>query len=123
MRIAVAVLPNGMVNAHFGRASKMALADVENGAITKWEEIDAPFAEMHGDHHHHHGAGHQPSPTHQSTIKNFLVEQNVNVVLVHHAGPGLQKVKDDTDIEIVAGAQGNAREAVEELLKHDSFSH
>lgn len=123
MRIAVALLLNGKVNPHFGRADQMALVDVEDGKITDWQVVDTPFAEMHKDHHHNDGeTGHPHRSSHQSTIKEFLTGHDVNAVFVQHAGPGLQKVKDETDIKIITGAQGDAREAVTALLNTDTFT-
>lgn len=124
MKVAVAVLPNGMVNAHFGRANKLAFATIENKQIISWEEVAAPFAETHGhDHHHEHEHGyhhhdhdhnHEHGHHHQA-IKNFLVEHQVDLVLLDHAGPGMQKVINETDIKIVIGAKGNAKDAVQAL--------
>jgi len=121
VKVAVAVLPNGMVNAHFGRANKLALATVENGQISKWEEVEVPFAESHGDHDHHHDHDHHDhehhhAPDHHEGIKNFLVEQGVDMVLLDHAGPGMQKVMNETDIKIVVGAKGNAKEVVQAVI-------
>lgn len=122
MKIAVAVLPNGMVNAHFGRADKLAFANIENGQITEWEEVSVPFAASHGDHGHHHDHdhqhehGHHHASGHHESIKDFLVESGVNLVLLDHAGPGMKLVQEQTDIKIVVGAQGNAKEAVQALI-------
>ncbi|CCQ97309.1 hypothetical protein CULT_60093 [[Clostridium] ultunense Esp] len=55
MKVAVAVLPNGMVNAHFGRANRIAFAVIEEKEIKEWTEEEAPFAATHGeDSHDHH---------------------------------------------------------------------
>ncbi|WP_339063671.1 NifB/NifX family molybdenum-iron cluster-binding protein [Tepidibacillus marianensis] len=121
MKVAVAVLPNGMVNAHFGRANKLALATIENGQISNWEEIEVPFAETHGDHdhghdHNHDHHDHHHAPDHHEGIKNLLVEQEVDMVLLDHAGPGMQKVINETTIKIVVGAKGNAREVVQAVI-------
>lgn len=135
MKIAVAVLPNGMVNAHFGRANRVAFAVVENKEIKEWTEEEAPFAAMHGeehghhhhdhhdhhhedhhhhDHHHEHEAGHRAK--HQEVIKNYLVEHGVDLLLVDHAGPGLYKVLQETNIQVVTGAKGKAREVVQAAI-------
>ncbi|TCS83687.1 NifB/NifX family molybdenum-iron cluster-binding protein [Tepidibacillus fermentans] len=119
MKVAVAVLPNGKVNTHFGRANKLALATIENGQITKWEEVAVPFAETHGNHDHHHDHDHEHhhhAPGHHEGIKNWLVDHEVDMVLLDHAGPGMQKVMSETDIKIVVGAKGNAKEAVQALI-------
>ncbi|WP_066174411.1 NifB/NifX family molybdenum-iron cluster-binding protein [Bacillus marinisedimentorum] len=122
MRIAVAVTPDGMVNAHFGRTATLALVDVENGEVARWNEIDAPFAAMHGEHGHHEGGHHHHPANHQDTIKDFLLEQNVDVVFVHHAGRGLHKVMNETDMKVMTGADGSAREAVGRLLQQEPFN-
>ena len=126
MRVAVAVLPNGMINAHFGRANTLAIATIENKTVANWEEVKVPFEETHGDHghhdhhhdhdhdHDHHHHHHQPG--HHEGIKNLLVAQNVDMVLLDHAGPGMQKVMDETEIKIVVGAKGNAQDAVQALI-------
>ncbi|MFV9510867.1 NifB/NifX family molybdenum-iron cluster-binding protein [Tepidibacillus sp. LV47] len=125
MKVAVAVLPNGMVNTHFGRANRLALATIENGQITKWEEVDVPFAQTHGDHdhhhdhhdhHHHHDHEHHHHHAHHENIKNWLVEHGIDMVLVDHAGPGMQKVINETNIKVIVGAKGNAREVVQAVI-------
>lgn len=137
MKIAVAVLSNGMVNAHFGRANRIAFATVENKEIVDWKEEDAPFAAMHdeedhhdhgmhqhedhhgdGEHHHDHdhSHGHGHSGKHQETIKNYLVEHGVDLLLVDHAGPGLNRVLQETKMKVVTGAKGKAREVVQAAI-------
>ncbi|WP_028986760.1 NifB/NifX family molybdenum-iron cluster-binding protein [Thermicanus aegyptius] len=129
MKVAVAVLPNGMVNAHFGRANRIAFAVVEEKEIKEWTEEEAPFAATHGedshDHHpydhddhpheHQHGHGHH-SANHQEIIKNYLVDHGVDLLLVDHAGPGLKRVLQETKIKVVTGARGRAREVVQAVI-------
>lgn len=131
MKVAVAVLPNGMINAHFGRANKLAFATIENDQITNWQEVDVPFEDTHGDHDHHHdhnhdhehGHGHHHhSPGHHEGIKNFLVDSQVDVVLLDHAGPGMQKVMNETNIKIVVGAKGSAKDSVQALIDQNIFN-
>lgn len=128
MKVAVAVLPNGMINSHFGRAEKIALATIENKQIVDWQELEVPFADTHEDHghhqhdhhdhdhdhhqhnHHHHGPGHVKG------IKAFLVDQHVDLVLLDHAGPGMRTIQNEIEIKVVVGAKGNAKEAVQELI-------
>ncbi len=123
MKVAVAVLPNGNINAHFGRANKLAIATVEEKQIAGWEEIEVPFASTHGEHNHdhehdhnHNHEHHQHAPVHRESIKDFLVNHHVNVVLLEHAGPGMQLVQEQTDIKIVVGAQGDAKSAIQALI-------
>ncbi|CAM3568418.1 hypothetical protein TR75_02360 [Hydrogenibacillus schlegelii] len=182
MKMALAVLPNGRINPHFGRAKRLAIATVEGLEIVGWEEVESPFHHLHPGHppgphggghghdhdrdhphdhepepnhepghagahdHHHdhdhgrghdHGAGHDwdAEPDHdprhharghghgggrggpewaafQAAIKDFLVQNGIDVLILDHAGPGLVRVLEETDIRIVTGARGSAREAV-----------
>lgn len=131
MKVAVAVLPNGMINAHFGSAKKVALVNIESKEITSWEEVTVPFAETHGDeghdhhhdhdhehdHDHHHHHHHHHAPGHVEGIMKFLVDQKVDLVLLDHAGPSIQKIRKNIEIKLVVGASGNAREAVQALIE------
>lgn len=124
MKIATPVLPNGMVNAHFGRAKRIAIADVENGQITEWKEIDVPFAEEH-DHHngHHHDHGnhdhHHHHHGHHESMKNFMIENGVDIVLVEHAGPGMVRVFNDTDIKLIpVEIKGKAKDVVQSFVSN-----
>ena len=123
MIVAVAVLPNGMINAHFGSANKVALVTIENKEVIKWEEVPVPFAKTHGedhdhdhddhDHHHHH---HHHGPEHNRGIKKFLVENKVDLILLDHEGPSIRKIKQDIELKVVIGAGGNAKEAIQSLI-------
>lgn len=131
MKLALAVLPNGRINPHFGRAKKVAVATVENGRIVAWEEVEAAFAEHHPGSHHEHGAHHHDVQTaqgegrvrsgewskHQTAIKDFLVQHGVDVLILEHAGPGIARVLEETDIRVVTGARGDAREAVGHVVR------
>ncbi len=150
MKIAVAVLPNGMVNAHLGRAKKVAFAKVENGQITNWEEVEVPFADDHDDHHHehheHHGHHdhhhdhhhhedcqgcdehdhdhhdhdhHHHHSGHHEPLKDFMLDNNVDYVLVEHIGPGMKAVFERTNIKlvIVDDIKGKARDVVEGFIQ------
>jgi len=121
--VAIAVLPSGNVNAHFGNAKKVALATIEDKQIVNWEEVDVPFAKTHGghshDHHHHHHHEehhHEHGPGHVQAIRKFIVEHQVDLVLLDHAGPSIQKIRKDIDVKVVVGAEGNAKEAVQALI-------
>ncbi len=124
MKVAVAVLPNGMINAHFGSAKKVALVTIEDKQITVWDEKDVPFAETHGegDHHHHdnehhdHHHHHSHGPNHLNGIRAFLEENQVELVLLDHEGPSMRKIRNHLDVKVVVGANGNAKEAVQSLI-------
>lgn len=128
MKVAVAVLPNGMVNAHLGRAKKIAIATVDNGQIAEWEEIEVPFADdhdhQHQDHHHHdhdhhhHDHDHHHHSGHHEPLKDFMIENGVDYVLVEHIGPGMRAVFERTHVKLVIidNINGKAKEVVQRFV-------
>jgi len=134
MKIAVAILPNGMVNAHLGHAKKIAFATVENKQIVGWEEVDVPFSVEHDHHHHHdhhhydhhhhhdhhhdHHGHHHHHSGHHEPLKDFMVENGVDYILVEHIGPGMKAVFDHTDVKMVLieDIKGKAKEVVQRFI-------
>ena len=122
MKIALAVLPNGMVNSHLGRADKVAIATVENKEITNWEEYDVPFGKNH-DHHHHdnhnhnHEHGHGQGNKHHESIRDFLVQHNVDVILVEHSGPGIMAMLEEANVKmVVVDIRNKAKDIVQNYI-------
>lgn len=70
----------------------------------------------HHDHHDHdHHAGGRMDPErlrHQEAIRDFLLEHHVDILLLDHAGPGIARVLTETDIRVVTGIKGMAKDAV-----------
>lgn len=75
----------------------------------------------HHDHEHHdhehHGrpASGRMDPErlrHQEAIRDFLLDHHVDILLLDHAGPGIARVLSDTDIKVVTGIKGMAKDAV-----------
>lgn len=121
MKIALAVLPNGMVNSHLGRADKVAIATIEDKEIAKWEEFDVPFGKNHDHHHHHsheHGHDHGQGNKHHESIRDFLVSHNVDVILVEHSGPGILALLEEANIKmVVVDIRNKAKDIVENYIK------
>jgi len=132
MKIALATLPNGLVNTHIGRADLISIATIEDKQIVNWEEIEVPFGENHDhlqhhqhhehhghdhEHHHNHEHGHGQGSKHHDNIKDFMVEQGVNIVLSEHSGPGIKMALDGANIElVVVDINGTAKEVVQRYI-------
>lgn len=97
MKIAVAS-ENGMVTEHFGHCEGFVIFDTQNNQIIKSETIPNP--------------GHRPG-----FLPNFLADRGVNVIISGGMGGGAIEIFNERNVEVVVGAQGDAKEAVEAYLQ------
>ncbi len=97
MKIAVAS-DNGMVTEHFGHCRGFMIFDTENGQILKSETVANP--------------GHKPG-----FLPNFLNDQGVQVIISGGMGAGAIDIFNEKNIEVIVGARGVAKEAVELYLQ------
>lgn len=103
MIIAIPVTPDGGVDQRWGRAPRVAVATVEDGAITAWREHAVGWDVAHdlgteGSHH--------------ARIVRFLREHSVTHVVVDHMGPGMRRTLGKLGIGIRPVRSLVAREAV-----------
>lgn len=103
MVICVPVMPDGSVDASFGRAARLSVMRVENGRIVAAEEHDVGWDVLHD-------AG--PSGSHHGRIVRFLREQEVEAVVAGHVGPPMVETMGKMGLRIWLGAAGDARAAV-----------
>lgn len=97
MKIAAAS-ENGMVSEHFGHCKEFMIFDTENNKIVKSETIDSP--------------GHKPG-----FLPNFLADKGVNVIISGGMGGGAIDIFNERNVEVVVGASGDAKAAVEAYLQ------
>lgn len=97
MRIAVAAEGKN-VTEHFGHCVNFMLYDAENNTITKEESLKNP--------------GHKPG-----FLPNFLADRGVKVIISGGMGQGAADIFNERDVEVITGASGDARTAVERYLK------
>ena len=102
MKIAV-TYDNGNVFQHFGRTEFFKVFEVEDGRIISSEVIDS------------NGTGH-------GALAGLLAGQNVDVLICGGIGGGAQAALAEAGVELCAGAQGNADQAVEAYLKGELVS-
>ena len=97
MKIAVAAMGK-TVAGHFGHCENFILFDAENGAIIAEESIPNP--------------GHRPG-----FLPNFLADRGAQVIIAGGMGGGAVEIFNERGVEVIVGAQGDARAAVEAYLK------
>ncbi len=99
MKIAVAS-DGKKVTGHFGHCETFEVFETENGKIVSEESILNP--------------GHKPG-----FLPNFLNEQGVNTIISGGMGEAAVNIFNEHNIEVLIGANGDSREAVESYLKGD----
>lgn len=102
MKIAVAY-ENGNVFQHFGKTENFKVYEAENGQVVSSEVIGS------------NGTGHE-------ALAGLLADWSVDVLICGGIGGGAQAALAEAGVELCAGAQGNADEAVEAYLKGELVS-
>lgn len=97
MRIA-ATYENGNIFQHFGRTESFKVYDVEDGKVLSSEVISSG------------GVGH-------GALAGLLADNTIDVLICGGLGGGAMNALEDAGITVVAGAEGNADEAVEAYLR------
>lgn len=102
MRIALPVEQDGVIGDGWGRAPRVAVAEVKNdGAIESWDEYavqwDALREESREGQHH-------------ARIARFLIDHGVQMVIAGHMGAGMHRMLDEMHIAIVTDVSGSARD-------------
>jgi predicted Fe-Mo cluster-binding NifX family protein len=108
MIVAVPVTDDGLIGPAWGRAEKVAIADVVGDGISGWTEYPVGWNDLHD-------TGTEGS--HHARIARFLIDHKVEMVVSGHMGPPMQMMLSRMGIRVRLGAQGNARQAVEEHQK------
>ncbi|MDO4544285.1 MAG: NifB/NifX family molybdenum-iron cluster-binding protein [Clostridia bacterium] len=96
MKIAVASDGNAIWG-HFGHCENFNIYTVENGKIISSESVPNP--------------GHKPG-----FLPNFLADMGVNVIIAGGMGGGAVDIFNERNVEVVVGAEGDAKAAAEAYL-------
>lgn len=95
----IAVSCNGkQIWAHFGHCENFMIYETENGKIISEQSVPNP--------------GHKPG-----FLPNFLANMGVKVMISGGMGGGAVDIFNERDVEVVLGAQGDAKLAVEAYLR------
>jgi len=97
IKIAVAS-ENEIVTEHFGHCEGFMIFETENNKIVKSETIPSP--------------GHKPG-----FLPKFLADRGVNVIISGGMGGGAVKIFNERNVEVIVGAKGDAKAAVEAYLQ------
>lgn len=106
----VPVSPDGTVDPRWGRADRLAVAEVEDGRILSWEEFQVDWSTRHDE---------GSSARHHARVARFLLEHHVGAVVAHHVGEGMVRQLATMKVTLHLDAEGDARAAVVAALAGD----
>ena len=104
MIVCAPVTGEGIIDPRWGRADWVAVADVVDGEILSWREVEVSWSRLHDE-----GA----PGSHHARVVTFLREHQVEAVVANHIGPGMVRMLDTMGLPVFLGAAGDARAAVQ----------
>jgi len=102
MIVCLPVTADGQIGQSWGRAERVAVAELGESGISRWDEFEVRWDQTHDlpDHNQHH-----------ERIASFLVDHKVGCVVAGHMGPPMVEMLDQMRIGVQLGASGEARSA------------
>ena len=103
MIVCVPVTGDGQVDPRWGRADWVAIADVTDGEIARWDVVEVSWSRLHDE-----GTAAQ----HHARIARFLRQNDIQAVVAHHVGEGMVRMMNVMKLPLYLDAHGDARAAV-----------
>ena len=103
IRVCVPVAVDGTIDPRWGRADRVALAEIDAGQIVSWAEIEVSWGTLHDQ-----GA----EGAHHARVVTFLREHRVQTVVASHMGEGMRHTLAKMGLRVQLGITGDARAAV-----------
>ena len=101
--VCVPVTGGGLVCGYWGRAERVAVADVVDGQVTDWQEFEVGWGVLHDE---------GTEGAHHARVARFLREHQVAAVVADRRGEGMQTMLGRMSLTVRLGASGDARGAV-----------
>ncbi len=87
----------------WGRAPRLAVVRVLDGAIVGWTEHDVRWDVLHDS---------TTEGGHHARVVRFLRDEHIDVVVANHMGPPMARMLATMGLRSVLGAEGDAEQAV-----------
>jgi predicted Fe-Mo cluster-binding NifX family protein len=110
MIVCLAVTPEGLLDPRWGRAERVALADLRTGEISSWREIDVGWGSLRES---------GSDGSHHARVARFLREHQVDAVVADHMGRDMEHMLGKLGIQVRLGVSGPAREAALGMLDQE----
>lgn len=103
MILCVPVNEDGSVDPRWGRADRIAVAEVVDREITSWQEVEVSWSRLHDE----------GSPArHHARVARFLKDHQIETVVADHVGEGMMQMVGKMGLTLCLDAHGDARDAV-----------
>ena len=99
----VPVTGDGQVDAHCGRAARVAIAGVADGVLVAWQEFAVGWDRLHEI---------EPDGTHHARVARFLRAHDVQVVVARVMGPDMLRMLEEIGVAVRLTPADDARHAV-----------
>ncbi len=103
MILCVPVTNDDMVDPRWGRADRIAVAEVVDGEITSWQEIEVSWSRLHDE---------GTPARHHARVARFLKDHQIQTVVANHVGDGMVRMVNTMGLTLRLDADGDARSAV-----------
>jgi predicted Fe-Mo cluster-binding NifX family protein len=103
MILCVPVTTTGEVDPRWGRAARVAVAEVVGGKVRRWDEYDVAWGRLHEE---------DTEGGHHARVARFVQEHRASVVVAYHMGDPMLQMLGQMDIGVRLGVSGDARLAV-----------
>lgn len=102
MIVAVTVSPQGTVSGGLGRAQTVAVAEVRDGAVASWAEVEVGWGDLHGS---------GPEGTHHAQIVRFVREHALECIVTSGLGESMRTTLAKLGVVVRTDLHGDARNA------------
>ena len=96
------------IDPRWGRADWVVLAEVVNGEITNWQEVEVGWSKSHDE---------GTDGSHHARVVKFLRDNSVGAVVAHHMGDGMLRMLKTMNIPVHLDASGDARQAIQSAVE------
>jgi predicted Fe-Mo cluster-binding NifX family protein len=104
MIVCAPVTSEGMIDPRWGRADWVAVADVVDGEVVSWQEVEVSWSRLHDE---------GTPGSHHARVVSFLRDQHVEAVVANHMGDGMLRMLETMSLPVHLGAAGDARAGVQ----------
>jgi predicted Fe-Mo cluster-binding NifX family protein len=102
MMVCVPVTGDGLIDPRWGRADRVAIAEVTARGIGGWQEFDVGWSTLHDE---------GTEGSHHARVARFLLDHHVEAVVANHMGEPMVHTLQQMGLEVRLGATGDARQA------------
>jgi predicted Fe-Mo cluster-binding NifX family protein len=108
MIICAPVTRDGNIDPRWGRADWIVIAEILDGEIKSWQEIEVSWSTLHDE---------GTDGSHHARVVKFLKDQNIESIVANHMGDGMTRMLETMKISVHLGAAGDSRTAIKAVAQ------